>query len=115
MRRHDRPRALERRLIIEQHVPAAIDLNVDEARRKPSARRHLSQHRRRDFGARRHRDDILAIDQDGGITLHSDAVEYIVCRDSVPARRHLVRVTFCKWRGRLTLVPRRAATSIASE
>jgi hypothetical protein len=39
----------------------------------------------------------------------------MVRRDGVePRPLHLVRVTFCKWRGRSTLMPRHWATRMAS-
>ena len=59
--------------------------------------------------------DASAIDDHGGALAHNRAVENMVRRDGVePCAGHLVRVTFCKWRGRSTLMPRLCARRIAS-
>jgi hypothetical protein len=58
--------------------------------------------------------DTSAIDNHGGALSHNRAVENMVRRNGVQPRPiHLVRVIFCKWRGRSTLMPRLCATRIA--
>jgi hypothetical protein len=51
MRGEDRARAVRRRLVVEQNVAAAVDLNVDEAGREPGVLAEFAQRNdRRQFG-----------------------------------------------------------------
>ena len=98
MRRGDGANAVGRRLIVEQHVAAAVHLQVDEAGREPEAiRQVMRRHRRRQVGARHQRDDAGALDHDRGVALHDAAVKYVAGGDGVLFwRAHRVRVTFCR-------------------
>ena len=100
-------------VVVEQHVAAAVHLHVDEARRQPcpvgqilapAPCRHLARAapRRRSFrprssprgrGARRRRRTRIRPLWHAGW------------------RGHLVRVTFCRWRGRSTSMPSCQASS----
>ena len=56
---------------------------------------------------------LRTLGHDGGVAMHGRAIEHAVCRDCVlPLRAHRVRVTFCRWRGSSTSVPRKAARRI---
>ena len=112
----DRTDACGRRLVVEEHVAAAVDLHVDEARREPHAVRHrLAWHGRRQLVRRHQGGDPRAV-QDHGVALpDAGAVEDGVGGDRVRrGGRHRVRVTFCRWRGRSTSMPRRSASRTAS-
>ena len=117
MRGGDGANAFDRRHVVEQDVAAAIDLHVDEAGREPCAIRQVAQSAcaTATSFAGRDRDDACALDDDRGVAVNDGAVEHIIRCDGVLRRRaHRVRVTFCKWRGRLTSSPRRSAMRIAS-
>ena len=101
-----------RRRVVEQHIAAAVDLHVDEARRQPSARRQLVDRASPPAAraAARSR-DALALDQ------HRAGRDARPCRRTRSRRRrravcvgHRVRVTFCRWRGRSTSMPSRSAS-----
>jgi hypothetical protein len=98
MRGGDRARPFDCRLIVEQHVAAAIDLKIDKAWRQPDALRHgPKRYRCRKFGARHDADDARTFDHDGRIALRGHAVEHVICGNRVLLRSaHRVRVTFCK-------------------
>ena len=96
MRGGDRSDRLRGRRIVEQHVAAAIDLQVDEAGRKPGAfrqrnARHADVRPGNDFR------DPRTVDHDGGAAMQGLAVEDAVRRDGeLCGRVHRVRVTFCR-------------------
>ena len=116
MRRCDAANALHGRLIVEQHVAAAVCLQVDESGRKPRIFRQLAkEHGPRQLARRHEIHDASTVHDHGGMLAHNGAVENVVRGDGVrPQAIHLVRVTFCKWRGRSTLMPRHWATRMAS-
>ena len=98
------------RVVVEQHVAAAIDLKVDEAGREPGAVRQACDG---EVGGQIARginaDDALAVDHHGGVAMQRVAVEHVVRRDRVTfGRAHRVRVTFCRCRGWSASKPRSA-------
>src|SRR5262249_44158352 len=115
MRGGDAANALHGWLIVEQHVSAAVPLQVEESRSKPcSFRQPASGHGARQLAGRDEIHDASAVHDDGGTLAHDRAVENVVRGDGVQYRAiHLVRVIFCKWRGRSTLKPRHWATRMA--
>jgi hypothetical protein len=116
MRCCDAANALHGRLIVEQYVSAAVRLQVDESGRKPRIFRQLANgHGPRQVARRDEVHDARAVQDDSCMLVHHGAVENAVRGDGVrPQAIHLVRVTFCKWRGRSTLMPRHWATRMAS-
>ncbi len=108
---------VERRLFVEQHVAAAIDLDVDEAGREPDSRRagfapaSIAGTSLRGMIAVMRAPPII----DRGVAMHIVAVEHIIRRDGVPVWHLIVCVSlFADGGGRSTSVPRRAASRIAS-
>ena len=116
VRRRDRAKPVDRRLIVEQHVAAAVHLQVDEAGSQPCPRRQDANRMVvRQVGRRHQLGDAGAVDDHRATLAHGAAVEHMVRRDRV--RRgvaHRVRVTFCRCRGRSMSVPRCRASRIAS-
>ena len=111
VRGRDRRDARLRRRVIEQHVAAAIDLQVDEAGREPCpVGQRADRHGRRHVRPRHDAGDMSVLDHDSGIAMHDHAVKDVVGGNRMPGRCvHRVRVIFCKCRGRSTSVPRRSA------
>ena len=78
---------LGRRRVVEQHIPAAVDLAVDEPRRQPRA---LPQGMERNAG--RHlvpgqdRCDARTVDNDRAVVLQTEPVEHRARNDGVPLR-----------------------------
>ena len=106
----DRAHGFGGRRVVQQHVAAAIDLDVDEARREPGVVRQVAN--RNGAGDVVARDDganPVAIDQHCRVVMHSDAVKNPARGDGSDASAHRVRVTFCKCRGRSMSAPRCAA------
>ena len=111
VRGRDRRDARLRRRVIEQHVAAAIDLQIDEAGREPCpVGQRADRHGRRQVRPRHDAGDMSVLDHDSGIAVHDHAVKDVVGGNRMPGRCvHRVRVIFCKCRGRSTSVPRRSA------
>ena len=107
MRRSDRANGLRRRRVVEQHVAAAIDLDVDEARRQPARSpadpRMAWPQRPRNA---RQRLDRVAVDHHCAVLAQRRAVEDAPGGDGVKLFAHRVRVTFCRCGGRSTSAPR---------
>ena len=82
--------AFRGRTIVEQHVAAAIDLHVDEARGQPCPRRHRAQRNaRRQIAARHQGGDIGALDHDGAVAVQRGAVEHDIGGDGVALARFI--------------------------
>ena len=116
MRRRDLANTLQRRLIIEQHVSAAVHLQIDKSRGEPcTLRQDPHGDRPRHLPARHDLRDASAVHDHGRTLVHGGTVEDMIGHNGVQCwLDHLVRVTFCKCRGRSTLVPRHCATRMAS-
>src|SRR5262249_4872304 len=115
MRHRDRADALHGRLIVEEYVAAAIHLQADESGRQPrTLRQRLNGNLPRQVRRGDEIGDARPVHDDGRALTQSGAVEQTLSRYGVQPRAvHLVRVTFCKWRGTSTSVPRARATLIA--
>ncbi len=115
MRRRDRADALQGRLIVEEYVTPAIHLQVDESRRQPSTlRQRMNGDPPRQVRRGDEVGDAHTVHDDGCVFAQGRAVEHTLRRHCVQPRAvHLVRVTFCRWRGKSTSVPRARATLIA--
>ena len=97
MRGGDRTNGVRRRLIVEQDVAAAIDLDVDKAGSEPRVRGQV--HARgcaRQFGTRNDGGDRVALDHHGAVFAQRYAVEDAAGGDGVNFFAHRVRVTFCR-------------------
>ena len=95
MRDGDRTNGIRRRFIVEQHIAAAVDLDVDEARREPRIRRQV--HTRDCCGklrARKNGGDRITLHDHGAILAKRHAVEQSAGGDGVNSLAHRVRVTF---------------------
>ena len=116
MRRRDGANALHGRLIVEQNIAAAVDLQIDEAGGQPCALGQGANGNGPRQVRRRHEvRDASTVHDHGGALAHVGPVEHMVRGYCVQRRfAHLVSVTFCRCRGRSTSVPRRCATRIAS-
>ena len=81
--------ALRRRRVVEQHVAAAIDLDVDEARRQPRVRRQIACTgiRGGSSRARTTADDRVAVDHHGAVAAQRRAVEDACRRRPRASRR----------------------------
>src|ERR1700677_4001994 len=97
--------------VVEQNVAAAVDLDVDEARRKPrvAALQFTDWDSSWDLAAWNDCGDRVAIDQYRRVLMRNDAIENMTRRDGMNACAHRVRVTFCRCRGRSISAPRNAA------
>jgi hypothetical protein len=82
----DSPYGVRRRSVVEQHVAATVDLDVNEARREPHISREFAN---RDgpwhFSAWNNPGDLVAVDQYRSVPMQSDAVENVARRDGVNA------------------------------
>src|SRR5215211_7520197 len=104
VRSGDRGDAFRGRIVVEQHVAAAVHLKIDEARREPGPIRHgLGWYGRGQIAPRYNAQDALALDQRGGVIVNGFSVEHVLRNDGVAVlfsgRVHRVRVTLRKWRG----------------
>ena len=117
MRGSDRGNTFRRRVVVEQDVAAAIDLDVDKAGREPGPLGELAPRDRGGQVAPRDQPgNGGALDDDRAAAMQRLTVEYGISDDRMPSGfLHRVRVTFCRWRGRSGSIPSRAAsrTSIA--
>ena len=97
MRGSDRTNGIRRRLIVEQAIAAAIDLDIDEARREPNVRRQVDTWDcAREFGTWKNSGYLVAFDHHGAVFAEHDAVEDSPRADGVNFLAHRVRVTFCR-------------------
>ena len=84
MGRRDGADALRRRLVVEQHVAAAVHLHIDESRSEPGTlRQDANGHGARQVRPRHELGDAGAVDDDRGALVHDGAVENMVRRDGV--------------------------------
>jgi hypothetical protein len=116
MRRGNGADPLHRRLVVEQHAAAAVDLQVDKARREPGAFGQIeAQNCVGQVAAIDQRDNVFILDNDRSAVTHGAAIENAVGHDrETRLRRHRVRVTFCRLRGRSMSMPRMAASPMVS-
>ena len=103
--------------IVEQHIAAAIDLHVDEARAR-AMRRPAKRCTGMPAGtspARHHVDDARTLRPGRPVAMQRAAVEHEIGGDGAwrAVCAHRVRVTFWRCRGRSASVPRRSASCTA--
>src|SRR5262245_42837069 len=104
------------RLIVEKHITPAVHLQVDESGHKPGAlgqdiSRHVGCHR----VPRNDGQDTRTLDDNGRVVRNGGAVEHSLRHYGVLlGLPHRVRVTFWRWRGWSTFVPRWTAMRTAS-
>ena len=104
-----------RRLVVEQHIAAAVHLKVDETRREPGPFRQILDG---DFigniAASHNGGDARIPDENGAVLMHCRSIEHDVGGNSKRLARHRVRVTFLRWRGLSASNPRSFAKRTAA-
>src|SRR3954470_8757426 len=112
----NRTYSFRRWLIIEQNVSAPIHLQIDESGREPYAvRQYTHGDLPRQSRLRHDLSNVGAVYDHSCTLVHNGAVENMIGYDGMEGRLHyLVRVIFCRCRGRSTFVPRHCATRMTS-
>jgi hypothetical protein len=96
----DRANGIGRRLVVEQHITAAVDLNINEAWNQPYAfGQIMNRQRKRHVGARNNGNDPGSVNYYGRVLAQLHSIENAAGGDGVLGSSHRVRVTFCRWRG----------------
>ena len=76
----DPPDGFGRRRVVEEHIAAAVDLDIDEAGREPGAlRQGMDRHGRRQVAPGQEADDGGPVDHDRAVVMQARAVEYSAC------------------------------------